>query len=323
MINVTNLTDTSKTIFNVKSSKFSTKFLFFVLLAAFLTLILSAAAFSILWRCKKLTFQIRFLSMNLMLINMVFGLTVMCVVAVMLFIGEFCAFLQRILPFIFITYQLIVSVIGVDRMMSLKFSIRYTFWHRKRNAYILTVFLYSVPVVIFLISNISENAWSCGDEEILNFVGLVVFAVNMMVIYVVNIVMYIYIGVVALKKKTLSIGALDMNHSDFRQYWRTTVKAFHLSIITFLMLGPFAIRRIAVLPYFDQDNEGNSGPPFDLVLAYLHQIISPIFTLVTYKECRYKVQHMFLICCERKKEEIEKAYKQYYASFDITIASRR
>ena len=294
-------------------------FLSFVLCAGLLTLLLSTVAFTILWRCKKLLFQIRFLSMNLMMTNLVFGIIVTCVVAAALVTGRFCTSLQRTLPMIFLTYQLIVTAIGVDRMMSIRFSFRYTFWHKPESAYILITCLYSIPVVLYVINNASDNLWDCGEGDMFTFTGLAAFSAVIMVIFILNIAVYVYIGVVALQKHRLRIGILRMKQNDFRQYWRITAKAFHLCVLTFLMLGPFVISRIIVLPYFERRREINGTPAFVLMLAYLHQLISPIFNLVTYRECRYQVQQVLSTCNKKKRDEIENEYKQHYASFDISI----
>ena len=90
-------------------------------------------------------------------------------------------------------------------------------------------------------------------------------------------------------------------------------------------MGPFVITAAVQLWYFD-DFPDDDSDVFSVIIAsnltMIHQILCPILILTSYKECRFHLAVLCLCCCKDKKQNIERDYKQYYATFIIAPENR-
>ena len=188
---------------------------------------------------------------------------------------------------------------------------------RDKNAYVLIGLLYVVGFVLHIPHLPTNLHFSCkrDDHNLFTYEGLWSFVLSTILLTACDVVVYFYIGVLAIKVR-LSYHSIGKN--DYKNFSLATLKTFLLSIITVAMLGPFEIRAAINLWNFDDYRFYDSRTA--AILAVFHQIVSPILILISYKECRYHLAAFCLCCCKGKKETIERDYKQYYATFAITPA---
>ena len=107
--------------------------------------------------------------------------------------------------------------------------------------------------------------------------------------------------------------------NDYKRVWTATLKSFGLSVLTIILLGPFVVSQ--AIDVFYRGNTTMSQPSLVSGLFYLlHQIVSPIFILTSYKECRYHVAVGCSLCLKNKRENIKRNYQQHYATFIISPA---
>ena len=295
----------------------SNLFVYFGFLLGFCITSLSLITICILRECRKLTMQIRLMSMHLTVANLGYGLTLLCTAIYYIIHGTLCSFILKLLPVSFVIFNIFLTASGVDRILSLKYTIRYTLWNKKQNIHLLTVCLYALGVCINLPNWTAEFACN-GVEDMFTYSGLIIFVCSMLVFITCDVVIYVYIGLIALKAKTSNqnLSTATSRKTDFTRFWSATLKSFVLSIITILLLGPFIASRAVDAWNIELNNPEVSLNTLFLVI--LHQIVSPIFILISYKECRYHIAVLCCRCFQNKREKLEKDYKQHYSTYIIS-----
>ena len=282
----------------------------------------SALTIHILRKCRKLTNQIRLMSMHLTVGSLMYGISMVCNGTYYIINGSSCRSLVKLLPLAMTTFSVFLTAAGIDRLLSLKFSMKYTFWHTKRNAYILVASLYCIAISINL-PNVPPNFHlPCTFEiDVFTDIGLVTFVSCNFLLELCDVLVYSYIGIIALRTKLSSdesSGQIGIKN-DFRNFCQETLKCFALSLITIVFCGPFVITEtIAFFNGSETLGQGQTSPVL-IVLFVLHRFVSPIFILISYKECRYHTSLLLCCCCKRKRQEIKRGYKQHYATYMISF----
>ena len=102
-------------------------------------LICSAGIFTIciLFKCRKLTAQIRLMSIHVTFSNVIFGSVYLSSNLYRSLTGTTCNALSQAIPLPLVLFKLFLTVAGLDRLLSLKYSIRYTLWTKRKNAHVL------------------------------------------------------------------------------------------------------------------------------------------------------------------------------------------
>ena len=277
----------------------------------------------ILRKCRKLTTQIRLMSMHLTIGSLLYGISMVCNGTYYIVNGSACRALIKLLPLALTTFSLFLTAAGIDRLLSLKLSFKYTFWNKRRNAYILVTSLYVIAITINL-TNIPPNFHlPCTFEiDVFTDIGLVTFVSCNFLLELCDVVVYSYIGIIAIRAK-LSSGEKGRHigiQNDFRSFCQATLKCFALSLITIMLCGPFVITEtVALLSGSETLGQGQTSPAL-IMFFVLHRFISTIFILVSYKECRYHTSLLLCCCCKRKRQKIKRGYKQHYATFMIALS---
>ena len=265
----------------------------------------------VLLKCTKLTRQIRLMVIHMTAINLAFGILFLSARSYEFITGSRCGVIDRTTNLPFVLFNIFQTVTGLDRVLSLVYSIKYTLWTKKRNAFVVIGLLYVLGIVVY-IPQIPQNVqFSCGDDGLLfTLTGLWIFVCSNCVLVVGDVVIYLYIGVLVIKAKSSSH---PMGRNDYRRFSLATFKTFILCLVTIVLMGPSLISFAIKL----SDNTAKT-PMIVHALVMLHQIVSPVLILTSYKECRFHLAVLCLCCCKGKKETIERDYKQHYATFAIT-----
>ena len=158
-------------------------------------------------------------------------------------------------------------------------------------------------------------------KDVFTNIGVIGLMGPITVLITCDAVIYSYIGIIAMRAKMK--GPVGMAN-DYRRFWLTTLKCFGLNVITILLLGPFVVTRFSDFMQFKED--GNPDFTNESIVAgmllFVHQIVSPVFILASYKECRYRIAVLCCCCCKAKRRQIQRGYQQHYATYAITEMSR-
>ena len=137
---------------------------------------LSLVTIRILWICKKLTNQIRLMSIHMTFANLLYGLTMICNFVYGNALRLSCPVVLKVIPIAFAIYNVFLAASGLDRLLSLLFSLKYRLWQNKRNTRIFIVSLYLVSICV----NIPNLPMVCPTDNVtmFNYLGLVCFILN-------------------------------------------------------------------------------------------------------------------------------------------------
>ena len=283
-------------------------------LQGMLIIVLSAVTIGILYKCRKLTTQIRLMAIHMTTTNLVYGLVIFSASVYRIVAGTLCSTLMELLPLTFIIYNIFLTASGLDRLLSLIYSIKYTLWTRKRNMHALTVCLYIAGICINM-PNLPSNFACRKFHDTHTRLGLLIVVSCMIFLIICDVVIYFYIGVIAIKAKTK--GPIGQTN-DYGRFWSSTLKTFGLSTITVLLLTPYIVSRMTDMLYFEHGNSNISQTSIGTIFfVFTHQVVSPIFFLATYKECRYHLAMLCCCCCKDRRKTILSQYKQHYATYTI------
>ena len=280
---------------------------------------LSILTIHILWKCRKLTNQIRLMSMHMTVANLLYGITKIVNFVYGKVIRNRCPVVLKMIPIAFVIYNVFLAAAGMDRLLSLQFSLKYKLWQSERKTRIFIVVLYLLGIC----ANIPNLIMKCpvNDIDMFTYNGLVCVVCTALFLTLWDVIIYSYIGVIALKtrisdrNRTIAIG----ERSDYARVWLATMKSFALMVLTVLFLGPYVVVRAIDIFYNENADMTDRSLVFGLLHVF-HQIVSPIFILASYKECRYHVAVLCCFCCKRKRQNIERDYQQHYATFIISTA---
>ena len=283
---------------------------------------LSAFTIFILRKCRKLSAQIRLMSIHMTVANLVYGLSAACSLFYFVVTGSMCSSLFKLPTVAFVIFYIFLSAVGLDRLLSLKYSIKYRLWNHKIKVHVVIICLYIIGICLS-IPNFTTNPTCSGPDDLFTYSGLFTFVISLFILIGCDVVIYFYIGLIAWKARSLS--QIRNNHrttnriNEYNITWSSTLKSFILSVITIVLLGPFVAVNANHLWHFDHDHSRvTPALLISMLLTHMHQIICPIFILVSYKECRYHVATLCCVCCKDKMEKLEINYKQHYATYIIT-----
>ena len=293
----------------------------FIVLGMNLGVLISAVSILtivVLLKCTKLTRQIRLMAIHITATNLAFGLLFLSARSYEFITGSQCGAIDSTTLLPFVLFNIFLTAAGVDRLLSLVYSIKYTLWAKTQNACAMIVSLYVVGILLH-IPHLPQNLkFSCREDEILyTYTGLVIFVSSNLALIACDVGIYLYIGVLAMKAKYSNH---HQGRNDYTRFSLATFKTFILCLVTIVLMGPFLISHLIRLLYFNQHSSESSAPMIVNVLAIVHQISSPILIIASYKECRYHLSVLCLCCCKDKRQTIERDYKQHYATFVITPA---
>ena len=269
----------------------------------------------ILHKCTKLTSQIRLMAIHLTVNNLAFSVLFLSGVAYATYNGSKCTAIHQTTALPLVLFNIFLTAAGFDRLFSLKYSIKYTLWAKKQNACAMIASLYVIGICLHIPHLPPYLQFSCKeDKHIFTYGGFWSFVTSSLVLIACDIVIYFYIGVIAMKAK---VSNQTTGRNDYSRFSLATLKSFVLSIVTIVLLGPFVISSAVQLCYFNDFVPDNSTLMVVNVLAIFHQILSSVLILVSYKECRFHLAVLCLCCCKDKRQTIERDYKQHYATFAI------
>ena len=273
-----------------------------------------------LYKCRKLTNQIRLMSMHLTFANLIYGITVVGNFLYFKASGKICSLTVKVIPMSFIIYNIFLTATGVDRLLSLRFPLKYILWQRKRNSRILIVSSYVVAICLNVPNMATPSVFSCSfDADMFTYSGLLAFVSSGLFLITCDAIIYFYIGVLAIKanlsnqKHKVLPGTLN----DYSRIWLSILKCFIQCVATVVLLGPFLVSRAVDLWYYETSNYTDTSL-YAGMFYILHQIFSPIFILLSYKESRFRVALLCCCCCKKRRQTVMYNYKQHYASFTIS-----
>ena len=270
-----------------------------------------------LWKCRKLAAKIRLLSINLTVANLIYGLTLLSNFAHYKATGFICRSFLKFLPLTLLLHKLFLTAAGVDRLLSLQRPLTYSMWRTKRNIYCSILIIYVIGIA-FSKPNVISN-FSC-HASIFTYGGLFSFMSGLIFLITCDVFIYGYVAIVAVRAK-FSHQAIG-KRNDYRQYWLVTMRCFYLSVASLACFGPFIVSRAMDLWHHRQSDDFSQSSAVAYLFYLLHQVVSPVFILCSYKECRYRIALLFCLCCPNKRQAIEESYKQYYATFVISSQIR-
>ena len=305
---------------NEQGSPVSSAFMYAYFGLGLLIVTASLVTIYTLWKCRKITSQIRLMSLHMTVGNLIYGIALVCSSVYFIVTGSVCTSILKLLPVAFIIFNLFLTAAGVDRLLSLVYSLKYKLWHNKRKAYTLIVSIYFIGICTN-IPNVPVNLqFSCQiGTEMFTYKGLVSFSCSSICLISLDVLIYSCIGIIAIKTNlsTHNRVVLIGKERESTRVWLATGKCFALSIATMVLLGPFIASRAIDFWYFGSIAMSQTSV-IASVFYLMHQIFSPIFILASYKECRYQIAVLCCHFCKDKRDAIEKEYKQYYATFVIS-----
>ena len=105
--------------------------------------VVSMLTIYVLLKCTKLTRQIRLMSIHMTANNLAFGILFLTGTTYRYFNGgSSCSAIQHTTPLPFVLFNIFLTAAGFDRLFSLVYSIKYTLWVKKQNAYVMIISLY-------------------------------------------------------------------------------------------------------------------------------------------------------------------------------------
>ena len=164
---------------------------------------LSTFTICILRKCRKLSAQIRLMSIHMTVANLVYGLSAACSLFYFVVNGSMCSSLFKLPSVAFVIFYIFLSAVGLDRLLSLKYSIKYRLWNNKWKAHILIVCLYTIGICLS-IPNLATNPTCSGPDDLFTYSGLFTFVISLFILIGCDVVIYFYIGLIAWKARSLS-----------------------------------------------------------------------------------------------------------------------
>lgn len=296
--------------------------LFFQKLTAVLGILICATSIItivVLFRCRKIVEQIRITSIQLCVANFGYGLTLVVNVAIIFINGKPNAAILKLVPCFCVLYFLFLTFTGIDRLMTLTFATKYTLWSRKRNIYMATVGIYAVATCICIVIFQQETRSEClrQKDKMSSCIGVITFVATMIFLTTCHFVSFICISCIVVKKDLP--GPLT-KRNDFSKYWRITIKMIKLGFMSFVFVTPYIVTRLQFILNLWKEVETNTifARYVAVSLLHMHQILSPVFILFSYHECRFVALHAILCCCKSWRKKTYDQYKQYYASYKIS-----
>ena len=119
---------------------------YFVVALGLLIIALSLLTIHTLYKCRKLTAQIRIMSIHMTVANLSHGAVLLSASVYRIINGSYCNSLMKLLPITFCLFNMFLTAAGMDRLLSLIYSIQYTMWTKRQNAYVFIGLLYIIGI---------------------------------------------------------------------------------------------------------------------------------------------------------------------------------
>lgn len=276
-------------------------------------------AIVILYRCKKLNFQVKILSMNLVLSDISTGL-ILCLPLSFYQYGNNCEF-KKYLAFVFLNVSLLtVSMYDLDICCVFALNMKYHKYVTQRRLVILCLLFWTFGTMASYLMFYSEEqpyGIGCGFMYELkkNYVSQCTKFFLLMII-ISNILMYIYV-LRCIMKSLRQVGNISHHPSGITK--EQVGMAKKISVITACFLGiatPFYVT--LTFPILDYETDwGKAIHNISAMLLCLNSAMNPVFYIWRLKEPRYHMKLLLMFWNKSYCEELRQQFNVDSATFSM------
>nr|XP_022307975.1 melanocyte-stimulating hormone receptor-like [Crassostrea virginica] len=278
--------------------------------------IVNLFSFVALYRCSRLSFQIRILAINLCLSDFLTGTSL--IVPHRFFFYNNCAY-QKYLPSSFLVVSsFTVSMINLDRCLAIHFGIRYYIYMSRKVLISLcaSFWVLSIPLVYLLYFNMETTSGiSCIPIFYLdkNSVTITVSAI-LLAIIVFNLFMFVFLV------RNIRMSAGRSPYTKDKRYPEQARVTRKLVVIT----GCFTVCSlpyiITTFPILDNDHPQFRTIHIAMVIIFMsNSFINPLLYVWRLREARYQAKR--LLCCWNRRfiRRLERRNKEDIATYYIYV----
>jgi hypothetical protein len=279
-------------------------------------------AITILYRCKRLNFQIKILSMNLAISDISTGVILSCPLSVYQY-GENCEF-KKYLAFSVLNLSLFtVTMYNLARCFVFALGLKYYKYVTERRLICLCILFWVAGVITSYLMYYSENSpfkIGCGFMyELEKNIVSQSTKYFLLCTIISNFFMYLYL-LRQIHKRKHQVGNVESNHA-VRNEQTNIVKKISVITVTFLAIAtPFYIT--LTFPILDYSTPfGKTTHNVCGILLCLNSAMNPVFYVWRLNEPRYHLKLLIMKWNKAYCEKITQEFNQTVASYQMTATS--
>ncbi|XP_061185062.1 proto-oncogene Mas-like [Saccostrea echinata] len=293
-----------------------------VIPVGFIITIENIFSFLVLYRCTRLNYQIRILSINLCISDLLTGLS-LCFPLKFYHFSESCGFKKYVNSF-FVTISLLtVTVMDIDRCLAIHFGIKYYIYISKR-------FLISVCTVCWFISFLITymvyfdftGYYGVHCEPIFSTPknSITICASSFLLLSILsNVIMFIYL-VRKIRKRYLYIKDKNVLTRSTGRYTEQGIVIKKLLAITgcfILCATPYIITTFPVLDY--STPFGKKVHTITALTILSNSAINPVLYVWRFREARYQLRRSLCFWNQSYVEKLQLRHNEENASYVINL----
>ena len=285
---------------------------------------MNVAATTILYKCKKMTFQVRIFTTQLSLADMLFGFQLILVGLRISSLSEInCRMNFHCTSALHFVSFFTITTMSCDRFLALCFPFKYqrTITVRKVKFFSASLWI-SAAVLSFVMLAWREphDFNGCNYIEVAGEKGYILFAVLYVVVLILNSSFCVGVMCALLRIKNATGPVNDDRRARYmKDQTRILVKILGILSLFVFTYVPHMV--ICIILGMDFDNKQKYMFPFilTLFLGMSNSFFSPIVYVWRYPECRY----MLMIHCyfwnKEKQDKLREELNQYIATYSIDV----
>ena len=289
-------------------------------------MIANLLALVILFKCKRMAFQIRILTIQLTITDAISGIFVtMMGLNISARFPAFCYLSYHTnVAVSYMTFFVITAVSG-DRFLALCFPFQYRWMVSSRRVLYLTMALWtfslglSLLLLVWMNTTISKDCYNADSPNtIVGKEGFIQHASLCLLVILLNICFYIGIASnLFCRKDGLRTARVSGQRNYIKQQKRILTKI--LVIIGVFVITVLPVNIMMIIIALDYVNMESYTTAFfgTALLGMSNSILSPCVYVWRYPECRYKLMIYCTFWNTERQQTLEGRLNQYHATFDL------
>lgn len=289
-------------------------------------------ALIILFKCKKMNYQIKLMSTNLAVTDLVAGLTILgdSVLAPALPEG-LCRPLLYLYSLSVIASFLTITGMLVDRFVSLYYPFQYNYFFRRERWPAILAGIWLAGIVLTLVNYYDgfavyevRSTFICANSVMVGKSGLAIVTVIFCLLVIVNSLLYLFMYIKIYKMSQLTI-IFPYQQRSLKSHSKILFKlsaitgsfmCLYLPQILLNVVGLFITAAPSMQRTF------LTMQSFAGFLILFNSFINPFLYVWWFTECRYTFLMMVCRCNKKRWKQYENYKKQFYVSFlDVSNSS--
>ena len=274
-------------------------------------------------RCRMIAYQIRFWIIHLLCVELALGMMKLILAFVNFYEvpNQRVCRLIKVLSTVFAHSTLLkMCVIGLDRLCSLQYAMRYQLWITPKHLKLASGIIYIVGCLTAIPQQMDRTVEIPGECALENppipyWTSLTV----MLVSTIASICAYSVVGFIALRKKRQRQIGIQNGH-QYKSFTELSVRSFVVVVLyTVTILPASAMRAVLLRSQPDGVLMRNASSLF----MFAFHFICPLIFLASFNESRYQLIVLLCCCNTRLQGRFRERYKQHYATYEIATISMK